>query len=276
MLRIGAHVSIAGGYQAALDRAHLMGANTLQIFSTSPRGWGFASVSDSDAKVFREKAQYLDISPIFFHASYLINLAGNGLGLENSVKSLISELTIASKLGIAGSVVHVGSFKNSEESFGKVCEAIREVLSQTPEDTYFIIENAGTRKIGVTLEHIVSIIEQIDSGRLRVCLDTCHLHAAGYDLGTEEKLNAFLDRFDSLVGLDRLKLWHVNDSKDPFNSFRDRHQNIGEGEIGKEVFRLLLKNPRINDRVFIIEVPGFGDKGPDKQNIDILKKLSAS
>jgi len=150
---------------------------------------------------------------------------------------------------------------------------ILQILDNTPKETLFMIENAGNRKIGLKLEEISHIIKSVGSPRFRVCLDTCHLHAAGYDIKTEEKLDAFLNEFDKLVGLDRLELFHINDSKDLFGSLRDRHENIGEGHIGLEPFRVLLNHPKTKNLSLIIETPGFENKGPDKKNLDILKEL---
>ena len=125
------------------------------------------------------------------------------------------------------------------------------------------------------IEELGEIVKVIADKRLKICLDTCHLHASNYDLSTAEKLDQFLDKFDELVQLDKLELFHINDSRDLLGSLRDRHENIGEGNVGKEVFRLLLSHPKLKDLPFIIETPGFDGNGPDKRNLEILKNLSA-
>lgn len=281
-MKIGAHLSSAGGHENALKKAVEVGANCLQIFLSSPRGWNFARLEDDYIKSFNKKRKELQIDPIYFHASYLINLADTGRVVQLSKNLLVHELKVASTLGIKGSIIHLGSYKdtnkddlfNEQDSFYNLFIAnIKEILSKTPEDTYFIIENAGNKKIGLRLEEIGDIIKDIGNPRVRVCLDTCHLHAAGYDLSSAEKLDSFLNEFDKLIGLKNLELIHLNDSKDPLGSFRDRHENIGKGNVGEDVFKLLVNHPKLQQTSFILEVPGYDDKGPDKENIDIVKSF---
>ncbi len=286
MLKLGAHVSIAGGYTNSLQSVQTMGGNCLQIFSTSPRGWNFAKVNDENIQNFISLKSKLKIEPVYFHASYLINLAFNERISQLSKQFLKHELNVASKLGVKGSIVHLGSFKNNTAQIRGVYDRtsrvndyetlvsnIKEILEKTPQDTLFIIENAGNNKVGKKLDEIAAIIKQVDNDRVRVCLDTCHLYSSGYDLSSKEKLNRFLETFDSLIGLEKLEVFHFNDSKDPFNSGRDRHENIGKGTIPIETFRLIVTHPKLKYLSFIIEVPGFEDKGPDKKNLDILKQL---
>ncbi len=282
-IKIGAHLSIAGGYNNPLKKIIEMGGNSLQIFSTSPRGWSFASPNPEEITDFIVQKKQLNVEAVFFHASYLVNLGNHERGGEISVRSLIHELKLAAKMGIRGSIIHLGSFKNhgddsptkitDQENFSVLIKNISEILANTPEDTYFIIENAGNRKIGRTLEEIGEIITAVNNSRIKVCLDTCHLHAAGYDLSTMDKLNTFLDLFDSLIGLKKLELLHINDSRDPLGSLRDRHDNIGQGNVGINVFKNILNHEKLNHLPFIIETPGFDDMGPDKKNLDILKSL---
>ncbi|OHA21815.1 MAG: hypothetical protein A2849_02690 [Candidatus Taylorbacteria bacterium RIFCSPHIGHO2_01_FULL_51_15] len=316
---LGGHVSIAGGYKEALPRAKALGGNALQMFSGSPRGWYLPKVTPAEAEVYKNMARELGITASYFHASYLINLADDGPNGKRSVEALIAELTVASALGVRGSIIHLGSFKEGREKeyrisnieyrkkaeIGKpkiqnlfeakekteneknqqtytkheryplLISNIKAVLKRSPEDVYFVIEGMGTRKIGRSLEEIANIVKDVGDTRVRVCLDTCHLHAAGYDLSTSKKLNDFLHEFDSQIGLKRLECFHLNDSRDEFGSLRDRHENIGEGNVGKQVFKLLLNHPKLRDLAFLLEVPGFADTGPDKENMDILKSLIA-
>lgn len=274
MTKLGAHLSIAGGFPKPLDRIKDIGGNCLQIFSHSPRGWGFPLPPPSQIDEFKKKKKELGIDPVYFHASYLVNLADDGYGGKLSVESLIKELTLASEMGIKGSIIHLGSLKENN-SYKTLIKNINEVLTHTSSDTFFIIENAGTRKIGKEIKEIAQIIKDVDNDRVKVCLDTCHLHAAEYDLRTNEKLDEFIEMFDSLIGLEKLEVIHMNDSKDTFGAIRDRHENIGKGLVGIDVFRLLLNHSKIKHLPFIIETPGFDDNGPDKQNIDILKRLLA-
>lgn len=279
-MKIGGHVSSAGGADKALKRVKDIGGNCLQLFSGSPRTWKLPEVSEDDVEKFKELKDELGIDPVYFHASYLINLADDGRVGHLSKRLLKVELKVAEKLGVKGSVVHVGSFKDRDnesskdhDDFDVLIDNIEEVLDEAPEDTLFIVENMGTRKIGKNLDEIEEIVNEIDDERIRVCLDTCHLHAAGYDISTENKLDSFLDDFDEIIGLEKLELWHLNDSRDDFESFRDRHANFGEGEIDMKVFDMLLNNSQTKTKPFIIEVPGFDGNGPDKKSINILKDL---
>jgi len=281
-MKIGAHLSIAGGYYKALERIDAIGGNCLQIFSASPRGWNHATITDEQKRLFLDIKKDLDIGDVFFHASYLVNLADDGRIGEESKKSLIAELNVASQLGIVGSIVHVGSFKGNlpavwdvsqDRKYSVLINNINEVLAHTPQDTFFIIENAGNKKIGQNIDEIASIIKDVDNERLKVCLDTCHLFSAGYDLSTQTKMDVFFDEFEKKIGLKKLIVFHVNDSRDPFNSGRDRHENIGQGTLSMKPFKLLLNDKRTCHLPFIIETPGFDGKGPDKKNIYILKSL---
>jgi len=280
--QFGAHLSSSGGYHKAVERVHAIGGSCLQLFSSSPRTWKSAVVDDEKIARFLTAREEFKIDPVYFHALYLVNLADSGQTGENSVEALITELNLAHAMNVRGSIVHTGSFKNKDASGSCRLEAayptllsnIQNVLKETPEDTLLILENSGNRKIGQTIEHLAEIIEDVKSPRIRVCLDTCHLHAAGYDLSTPDALNAFLDRFDTLIGHKKLELIHMNDSKDPFQSLRDRHDNIGVGNVGISVFKNLIQNKRTQTLPFIIETPGFDGNGPDEKNLDILKGLA--
>jgi deoxyribonuclease-4 len=275
----GAHVSIAGGYEKALERAAAIGANCVQMFSGNPRSFAGPPVLGNGAVAeYKKRAERLGITPVYFHAPYLVNLASEEMTGDLSEKLLIAELSVASRLGVRGSIVHPGSFKQSEgaereRQYKMLVRRIKTILASVKGEAVFIIENAGTRKIGRTVEEIGNILSDVNSQRLKVCLDTCHLHAAGYDLRGKEKLDAFLKEFDRKIGLTRLECFHVNDSRDPFGSLRDRHENIGEGAVGEEVFKLLLNHPKLRHFPFIIETPGFDNRGPDKKNLDILKSM---
>lgn len=275
--KIGAHLSVAGGYTNALDKIVTIGGNCLQIFSSSPRSWSLTTTTSEQIDAFNQRKKELGIGPIYFHASYLINLADNDRIGKFSKLSLIAELELAEKLGVEGTIIHLGSFKSKEsialtiENYTTLFTNIQEVLDKTPETTKFIIENAGNRKICCDLKEMAFIIRELHNPRIRVCLDTCHLHGGGYDLSTDEKFDAFFTDFDEKIGLSKLEVFQVNDSKDSLGSFRDRHENIGEGTIPSETFKLLINDLRTRDIPFILETPGFDKKGPDKKNVDLLK-----
>lgn len=283
--KLGAHLSTSGGLLKTLDSLIEKGGNCLQIFSSSPRMWTNSTIDEAGIKAFVEAKNRLGIDPIYFHACYLINCAdGNETG-NKSLKSLIFELNLASKMQIRGSIVHTGSFKEGKipidnylemrtsTQYQTLISQIKTVLSETPKDTFLILENSGTRKIGRTLDQLANILEDVNDDRLKVCLDTCHLHAAGYDLNSQDHFENFLKDFDNDIGLYKLEVVHLNDSRDELGSLRDRHENIGEGKVGIQVFKNLLNNPRTKQVPFIIETPGFDNNGPDKVNLDILKRF---
>lgn len=273
--KLGAHLSIAGGYDKALEKIKKIGGNCLQIFSASPRRWSFPKINNQQISLFVKLKKQLKINPIYFHASYLINLADEEKIGHLSKMSLISEMKIAPLLKIKGSIVHLGSYKNQVASIKNqvLIKNIKDVLEKTPKDSLFIIENAGNRKIGQTLEEISQIIKDVDNPRVKLCLDTCHLFSNGYKFGNNKELDDFLDKLDKLDLLDKLEVWHLNDSRDEFNSGADRHQNIGQGTIGINEFSTLLNHPKTKNYPFIIETPGFKNEGPDKKNLDILRSL---
>lgn len=288
MFKLGAHQSISGGYTEALKRINNIGGNCLQIFSSSPHGWNFAKENIDAIKKFIYEKNKLKIDPVYFHASYLVNLADDGRIGHLSKQSLITELNLAAKLNIKGSIIHLGSFKEKRQfsidkylthdrgqdnKYKILIANINEVLDKTPKESLFIIENAGNRKIGQTLEEIVQIVKDVNNKRVRLCLDTCHLFSNGYRFKNEKELEKFLEKLVSLQLINQLECWHLNDSRDEFNSGHDRHDNIGQGTIGIDEFKTLLNHKKTKDYPFIIETPGFDGNGPDKKNLDILKAL---
>ena len=272
-MKLGAHQSISGGYSEALKRITNIGGNCLQIFSSSPRGLNFAKPNENEIKQFLALKSKLLIDPIYFHATYLINLADDSRIGHMSKMSLISEMNLAPKLGVKGSIIHLGSFKGQDNKYKVLIANIKEVLEKTPKESLFIIENAGNRKIGQTLEEISQIVKDVGSPRVRICFDTCHLFSNGYKFDTTKELDSFFSKLVELKINNLIELWHVNDSRDEFNSGHDRHDNIGEGKIGIEEFKVLLNHKKTKNYPFIIETPGFDGNGPDKKNLDILKSF---
>lgn len=273
-LKLGGHLSISGGYTNALTKTIEIGGNSLQIFSSSPRNWGVSPVSNEAIEDFLKQKKQLHIDSVYFHASYLINLADDGRIGKASVTTLTNELKRASEMDVVGTIIHLGSFKKAEiKNYDQLLSNIQTVLNNTPENTFFIIENAGNNKICSTLDEMAFIIKSLNNKRVKVCLDTCHLYATGYDLSTPEKFDSYIKEFDQKIGLDKLELFQINDSKDPLGSYRDRHENLGEGTIPLEEFRLLLTDNRTKHLPMILEVPGENRQGPDQKNIQILKNL---
>ncbi len=275
MIRLGAHLSIGNGYASAVRRIKEMGGNALQIFSASPRVWRRPVVKEKEIQEFKQAKKELEVDPVVFHSQYLINLAVDNQTSQHSITNLIWEMQLAAKMGIIGTVVHLGSYLKTNPQLGYqyLLKNISAILKEAPSNIYFIMENAAGNKVGQTLDELLRIILDLQDKRLRICWDTCHGFAAGVDLSTEEKLSNLLSIIDEKVGLGRLVLWHLNDSRDPFNSHRDRHANIGEGYIGLDTFRNIINHPLARKIPMIIETPGFAGGGPDKENLDILKSL---
>ncbi|HLF79392.1 MAG TPA: deoxyribonuclease IV [Dehalococcoidia bacterium] len=277
-MKIGAHVSTAGGPVTAFERAEAIGAEAAQIFLTPPQQWRSSKVEPEQAEAFRARAAASSCGPLFVHGVYLINLAtSDESNLTRSTSSLKSALTSCSQLGIQGVIFHLGSHKGMglEAVFAQICKACTDVLANTPDDVQLILENSagagGT--IGSQFADLGRIIREVDSPRIKVCLDTQHSFAAGYDLASAEGLEMAMTEFEQEVGFDQLVAVHANDSKVELGRGLDRHENIGEGMIGIEGFRRIVAHRGFKDVPFLLEVPGLDGKGPDQSNIDILKKM---
>jgi deoxyribonuclease IV len=276
-VRLGAHVSAAGGIDRSIDRAVEMGAETIQIFGSPPQSLIPPKHTSEAIAAFKTKAATAKISPIFLHAPYLVNLAtGKPDYLKPSIDTLKRALELAADLGAQGVIFHTGSSKevSFEDVLPQVVGAIKEIISARGE-AELIIENSagGGGTVGDTPQEIGEIITKVGSGRVKTCLDFQHAFATGYDLRSEKGTQEMLADWDREIGLDNLVAIHANDSKVPLGSRRDRHANIGEGEIGKSGFSLLKKNEVLAKVPWIIEVPGFADKGPDRENLEILGLL---
>lgn len=277
---IGAHVSAAGGVMNALPRAKELGITAIQIFASAPGNWNPPKTTLEEGKSFGDAARAEGISHIFFHSIYLINLASDNPELiEKSKQSLITGLNLNAAMGGNGVIFHVGSTKGREfdDVKSSVITAMNEIIANSdPRATLVIETNAGQGNcVGDTFEEVAALIEGIeDKSRIGVCLDTAHTYASGYDLvgrGAKDIIN----EFDRVIGLKYLKAIHTNDSKTPFNSRVDRHENIGFGHIGDAPFRQLLTLPELREVPFILEVPGIEGGGPDKPNVEKLKQLAA-
>ena len=277
-MQIGAHVSTAGGISKAIPRAQEIGCEAIQIFGSSPQSWAFKPVSDAEKEAYRQGLSEAGLGPVFLHAIYLINLGTPDPAiLEKGVRSLIDHMGLAADIGADGLIFHPGSHKGAgyEAILPQIVKAIKEVLDHSPEGPYLVVENmAGMgQHIGARFQELGGILEKVDSPRLRVCLDSQHTFAAGYDLSTAKGIETTIAEFDELVGLENLVAVHANDSKRVLGSGVDRHDNIGEGFIGEEGFEIIMGNPAFRDVPFFLEVPGFEGKGPDSQNIQILKNI---
>jgi deoxyribonuclease-4 len=257
---LGAHMSIAGGYYHAAEAAAALGMETVQLFTKNNNQWRGKPLTDEDLRLFRDAVTTHGLRLPCAHDSYLINVASPDDALwRKSLDALTVELERAEALGLAGLVMHPGSFVDSEESAGlaRIVTALDEALRRTSGFAVEIwLENTAGQgtNLGHRFEHLAGLIAQVrDAARLGVCLDTCHLFAAGYDIRTKEAFRATLQEFDDLVGLDRLRAWHLNDSKKPLGSRVDRHEHIGEGHLGLDAFRLVLNERRVRNLPMYLE-----------------------
>jgi deoxyribonuclease-4 len=275
---LGVHVSIAGKISGAVERAHELGCTAMQIFSRSPRMWAAKGLDPDEVSRFRELRERYGISPLVVHASYLINLATpEGALKRRSVEALADELDRADRLGADYLVVHVGSCSDggSAEGVERVREALADVLASGRWSTRLLLEDtAGERgDVGANLEEIGRIVQGLPGGeRVGVCLDTCHLFAAGYDISKPNGVDRVARLVKETIGLDRVKVIHGNDSKKGLNCRVDRHQHIGHGGIGLKGFRAWLNHPAFRDVPMILETPKDTPEA-DPRNLKTVRGL---
>jgi deoxyribonuclease IV len=279
-VQIGAHVSSSGGIDKAIDRAVEIGADSVQVFTQSPRTWRPTNHDPASFERFREKRAEVGIGGVVCHALYLCNLAApDDAVYEKSVAAMRNTMEVGNGIGAEGVVFHVGSHLGSgfEAGLERVLPAMEQVLELSSDDTWLLMENSagagGT--IGRSVDELATIWERLDRHpRLGVCLDSCHLWVSGVDVTDPAALDACLDELDSSIGLDRLRALHVNDAAAPFASNRDRHANILEGELGEKL-GVFLGNPRLQGLPAVLEVAGPDNHGPDANEIRKAKELHA-
>jgi deoxyribonuclease-4 len=292
MPRFGAHLSIAGGVDRAVERARELRADCLQLFVKSPSQWRFAALSEAEVQRFRTAARDAALAPLVGHASYLLNLASPAASLwERSWRCLLEEWDRAERLGLDGLVVHPGAHMGSGEAAGlaRIVRALARLRRERPDRrTRILLETtagAGSVLCG-RLEHLEHLIGTCDppgalgQGRgvwLGVAIDTCHLFAAGYDLRTPAALEETLGQLDEKVGLGRVAVVHANDARGDLGSGLDRHEHIGRGKLGRQTFRLLVNHPALAHLPFILETPKEDDRGRkmDPVNLRALRRLAA-
>jgi len=260
-LRLGVHVSISGSLDKSVDRAIDKGCTTFQIFTRNPRGWRSKDLDSRVVEAFKRKLSASGIDPVYAHMPYLPNIASpNAEIYSRSVDVFVSEIKRCEELAIPYLVTHLGSHRGAGVDGGiqRVVRACRSVLDASDGDTIILLENtAGTKNsVGGTFDEIASVMEGVGwEDRVRLCLDTCHAFAAGYELRSRSGLKETLETVDRTVGLDRLELVHLNDSKGELNSRVDRHEHIGLGRIGEEGFRTILRDSIIRSKPMILETP---------------------
>lgn len=277
-MHIGAHLSSSGGIHTAIDRAETIGAESVQVFTQSPRTWRQTNHDPATFDRFRERREEAGIAGVLCHALYLCNFAAPDDAIyEKSIAALRSTMEIACAIGADGVVLHVGSHLGAglDKGLERVVPALEQVLELCSDTTWLLMENSagagGT--IGRSIDELATIFERLDGHpRLGVCLDSCHLYVSGVDVTDRAVLDASLDELDSTVGLDRLRALHVNDSAAPLGSNRDRHANIGEGLLG-EGLGVFLGHPRLQGLPAVLEVAGPEKKGPDANEVRKAKEM---
>jgi deoxyribonuclease-4 len=289
MPRLGAHLSIAGGLPRAVDRAEASGCAALQIFTKSAGQWRARELPPEEIALFKRRLRQTGIRPVVAHNSYLINLAAADPALrDRSIQSLCDELDRAEALGLDGLVMHPGSFTSGTEAAGLrlIAEGLARIFEARPDArTRILLEHTAGQgsNLGHRFEHLAEIIARLNgSRRVGVCLDTCHLIAAGYDIRTDKGYEDTFRAFGRIVGFSRLKVFHFNDSKKPCGSRVDRHEHIGKGCLGLAPFRRILNDPRFARLPMLLETPKvdtpqtrrMSDVDPwDKMNLDVLRGL---
>lgn len=275
MIRLGVHVSITGTIDQAADRAREIGCDTFQMFSRNPRGWKFKKLKAEEVKEFKRKVDSYGLSPVVDHMPYLPNLSSPRKLIHNkSLKSLIAELERCALLGIPYVVTHLGSHlgKGADIGLEQIVTAVNKALSLNKSTVMLLLENtAGTKNsMGSSFEEIQRIINRLENkSRIGVCFDTAHAFAAGYDLRTADGVNEAMREFDSTLGLELLKVVHLNDSKGELGSGRDRHEHVGLGYIGEKGFRAIFRHDALRNLPFIMETP------PSRDDAGEIKRVRA-
>lgn len=278
----GAHMSIAGGLHKALEAASSYGMDTVQLFTKSPSQWAAKPIDDAAIATFKQRLGETGLRQPTAHDSYLINLAAPDAALyRKSLDAFVHEVETADRLGLAYLVTHPGSPTDGDEKAGlkRVATALDAVCERCPDATVRILleTTAGQgNSLGHRFEHLAWLLDNVARPeRFAVCLDTCHVLAAGYGLSTEPEYLATMKEFDRVVGLEQIRVFHVNDSVKPLGSRVDRHAALGKGHVGLEAFRLLVNDPRFADRLMILETPKEeGDNDDmDSVNLGVLREL---
>jgi deoxyribonuclease-4 len=277
-MKVGGHVSTAGGVDKGVDRGAEMGFETIQVFSGAPQAWKRKTYKEEELELYKQRREETRIGPIFIHGLYLMNFASsNPAQLGKSYDALVAEMHAAALIQANGVIFHLGSHKGAgyDARVDQVIDYCRRILDATPEEAWLILENSAGMggAVGSKFAELGRIAKGAGGDRVKVCVDTQHSFAAGYDVKTRPGLDAAMREFDTEIGLERLVAVHANDSKCELGGGIDRHENIGEGHIGRDGFVNMMSHPALADVPFLLEVPGFEDEGPDKKNADILKEL---
>lgn len=275
---IGAHVSTSGGLAKAIERGTERGCESIQLFNQSPRMWRPTKYGPDDFAEFREAMDDSPVEAVVIHAVYLINCASKDKELrKKSLASLTHALRIGDGIGASGVVLHPGAQKGEPHgpSMKRAAKVIAAAIKDSDSCPLLLEQTAGHKGLlGRDFDETAELIELAGAGmRLGLCLDSCHLFVQGYDVTDEARLGEIVDEADQKVGLDRLRCLHVNDAAAPFGSNRDRHANLGKGEMGKQGLAAFLSEPRFDGLPATLETPGPDKKGPDRKEVTAAKRL---
>lgn len=273
-------MSIAGGVDQAINRGASIGCDTIQIFLKNNMQWRGRQFSAAEVENFSERQKTTRIAPVFAHSSYLINLAATSTrSLRRSIRAVIDEIERADQLGVPFIVMHPGAHLRAGEQAGlaKIARSLGEVFRATPESRVRIAlettAGQGTN-LGYRFEHLAAVFQSVEQPeRLAVCVDTCHLFAAGYDIRAPRGYHAVMQELDRTVGIEQVVAFHLNDSKKPLGSRVDRHEHIGKGQLGRGAFRNVLRDPRWREVPMVLETPKSDDLHEDVENLRALRAL---
>ncbi len=278
---IGAHMSISGGVHLSVERAGALKCRAFQIFTKNSNQWRSKEIPEEEAEEFRRRVETGGYSHVIAHDSYLINVASPEEDLwKRSFDALLDEVERANLLGLDYLVMHPGAHKGAgeEEGLNRISDALKAILDRSPDGGVEILlettAGQGTN-LGHRFEQLRYLVDRIAAGKgVGICLDTAHIFAAGYDIRDQESYGRTMDEFDRVIGLERLKMIHMNDTQKEFGSRVDRHHHIGKGNIGLEGFRLFMTDERLNALPKILETPKGPDDKLDRKNLSVLKKLA--
>jgi deoxyribonuclease-4 len=277
-LLLGTHVSIAGGMEQAFSRAGDIGATAIQIFTRNASRWQAPPLTEETVAAFRAARQASAVRYVAAHSSYLLNLASpDSEQRQRSILTCIDELDRCRRLGIESLVIHPGSHKGEGVAAGltTLCQSFEQICRQGGDEVTLLLENTAGQghSLGASFQELAWALERLDPDRFGVCLDTCHAFAAGYDLSTSQGYEQLMEQVDRLIGIDRLQLFHLNDSKKPLGSRVDRHEHVGQGLIGVEGFRRLMQDYRFVHCPKITETPPGENHCHDLENLALLRQL---
>jgi deoxyribonuclease-4 len=277
-MRFGFHISISGGFSKVVEKAKIRSCETIQFFSRNPRGWKYGPLDNNDVETFRTSLQSSGLFPLFLHLPYLPNVAlKESKFYSRSIDSIVTDLERAEQLGASYLIIHIGHRMESSENeaIEAVAQAINQAFDRARNSIILLLENTAGQgtEIGYEFSQIKKIIEGVEEKeRIGICLDIAHAFEAGYDLSNKDGIERTLESFDQVIGLKRLHLLHLNDSKTPLGSRKDRHWHIGEGYIGLEGFRWLVNHPLLKHLPGIMETPRK-DTVEDLKNMKVIRSL---